>query len=42
MPERIARVVDVRTSPMPERIAAIDAFVAAGYESSPRAGRRCA
>ena len=32
MPERIARVVDVRTSPMPERIAAIDAFVAAGYE----------
>lgn len=32
MPERIARVVDVRTSPMAERIAAIDAFVAAGYE----------
>ncbi|PIK72418.1 radical SAM protein, partial [Methylobacterium frigidaeris] len=32
MPERIARVVDVRTSPMPERIAAIDAFVGAGYE----------
>ncbi|AWB19921.1 spore photoproduct lyase family protein [Methylobacterium currus] len=32
MPERIARVVDVRTSPMPERIAAIDDFVAAGYE----------
>ncbi len=32
MPERIARVVDVRTSPMPERIAAIDEFVAAGYE----------
>nr|WP_082167725.1 spore photoproduct lyase family protein [Methylobacterium aquaticum] len=32
MPERIARVVDVRTSPMPDRIAAIDAFVAAGYE----------
>jgi spore photoproduct lyase family protein len=32
MPERIARVVDVRTSPIPERIAAIDDFVAAGYE----------
>ncbi|MGU3539486.1 spore photoproduct lyase family protein [Methylobacterium sp. A54F] len=32
MPARIARVVDVRTSPIPERIAAIDAFVAAGYE----------
>jgi hypothetical protein len=30
--ERAKRVVDVRTSPMPERIAAIDAFVAAGYE----------
>ncbi|GJD95797.1 spore photoproduct lyase family protein [Methylobacterium iners] len=32
MPERIARVVDVRTSPISERIAAIDDFVAAGYE----------
>jgi spore photoproduct lyase family protein len=32
MPERVARVVDVRTSPMEERIAAIDDFVRAGYE----------
>ncbi|WP_407522447.1 spore photoproduct lyase family protein [Methylobacterium oryzisoli] len=32
MPERVARVVDVRTSPIPERIAAIDDFVRAGYE----------
>ena len=32
MPERVARVVDVRTSPVAERIAAIDDFVAAGYE----------
>jgi len=32
MPEAIARVVDVRTSPMAERIAAIDDFAAAGYE----------
>ena len=32
MPEAMARVVDVRTSPMGERIAAIDDFVAAGYE----------
>lgn len=32
MPERVARVVDVRTAPMDERIAAIDDFVAAGYE----------
>ncbi|WP_132249497.1 spore photoproduct lyase family protein [Methylobacterium segetis] len=32
MPERIARIVDVRTSPISERIAAIDDFVAAGYE----------
>lgn len=32
MPERLARVVDVRTSPMAERIAAIDDFVRAGYE----------
>lgn len=32
MPERIAKVVDVRTAPMHERIAAIDDFVAAGFE----------
>jgi spore photoproduct lyase len=32
MPERIARIVDVRTAPIPDRIAAIDDFVAAGYE----------
>jgi spore photoproduct lyase family protein len=32
MPEAIARVVDVRTSSMPERIAAIDEFVRAGFE----------
>ena len=32
MPARIAKVVDVRTAPMPERIAAINDFVAAGYE----------
>ena len=32
MPDRVARVVDVRTSPMAERIAAIDDFVRAGYE----------
>lgn len=32
MPERIAKVVDVRTSPVAERIAAIDDFVRAGYE----------
>jgi spore photoproduct lyase len=32
MPARIARVVDVRTSPMHERIAAINDFVDAGYE----------
>jgi len=32
MPARIAKVVDVRTAPIPERIAAIDDFVAAGYE----------
>ena len=32
MPQRVARVVDVRTSPVAERIAAIDDFVAAGYE----------
>ncbi len=32
MPETIARVVDVRTSAMSERIAAINDFVDAGYE----------
>lgn len=32
MPERVARVVDVRTSPIADRIAAIDDFVRAGYE----------
>lgn len=32
MPETIAKVVDVRTSPMSERIAAMNDFVAAGYE----------
>lgn len=32
MPQVIARVVDVRTSPMDERIAAINDFVQAGYE----------
>ena len=32
MPERVAKVVDVRTSPVAERIAAINDFVAAGYE----------
>ncbi|WP_294394003.1 spore photoproduct lyase family protein [uncultured Sphingomonas sp.] len=32
MPETIARIVDVRTSPMSERIAAINDFVEAGYE----------
>ena len=32
MPERVARIVDVRTSPMADRIAAIDDFVRAGYE----------
>lgn len=32
MPERMARLVDVRTSPVSERIAAINDFVAAGYE----------
>jgi spore photoproduct lyase len=32
MPARIAKVVDVRTAPIPERIGAIDDFVAAGYE----------
>lgn len=32
MPARIARIVDVRTAPILERIAAVDDFVAAGYE----------
>ncbi len=32
MPRRIAKLVDIRTSPIAERIAAIDDFVAAGYE----------
>jgi spore photoproduct lyase family protein len=32
MPEADARLLDVRTSPIGERIAAIDDFVAAGYE----------
>jgi spore photoproduct lyase family protein len=32
MPQRVARVVDVRTSPMAGRISAIDDFVEAGYE----------
>lgn len=32
MPERVARVVDVRTSPIAERIAAIEPFFQAGYE----------
>ena len=32
MPEHVARVVDVRTSPVSDRIGAIDDFVRAGYE----------
>ncbi|RYG31518.1 spore photoproduct lyase family protein, partial [bacterium] len=32
MPSSLAKVLDVRTSPIAERIAAIDDFVAAGYE----------
>ena len=32
MPEAMARLVDIRTSPVAERIAAVDDFVAAGYE----------
>ncbi len=32
MPARVAKLVDVRTSPMAERIAAINDFVEAGYE----------
>lgn len=32
MPARVARVLDVRTSPIRKRIAAVDDFVRAGYE----------
>ncbi|WP_432484007.1 spore photoproduct lyase family protein [Kineococcus esterisolvens] len=32
MPEEVAKVLDVRTSPVAERLAALDDFVAAGYE----------
>jgi spore photoproduct lyase family protein len=32
MPERDSKLLDIRTSPIDERIAAIDDFVAAGYE----------
>ncbi len=32
MPQEVARVVDVRTSPMRERMSAVNDFVAAGYE----------
>jgi spore photoproduct lyase family protein len=32
MPRRVARVLDVRTSPVGRRIRAVDDFVAAGYE----------
>ncbi|KQO03430.1 radical SAM protein [Arthrobacter sp. Leaf234] len=32
MPEKLARMVDVRTTPVTERIAAINDFVEAGYE----------
>jgi spore photoproduct lyase family protein len=32
MPAEMARLTDIRTTPVPERIAAIDDFVAAGYE----------
>ncbi|CAA9412258.1 MAG: Spore photoproduct lyase [uncultured Propionibacteriaceae bacterium] len=32
MPERMAKLVDIRTSPIAHRIAAIDHFVEAGYE----------
>jgi DNA repair photolyase len=32
MPENDAKLLDIRTSPVPERIAAIDDFVAAGYQ----------
>ena len=32
MPHRVAKTVDVRTSPVSERIAAVNSFVEAGYE----------
>ncbi len=32
MPQRMAKLLDVRTSPVRERIGAVDDFVAAGYE----------
>ncbi|MCA2216372.1 spore photoproduct lyase family protein [Jidongwangia harbinensis] len=32
MPQADAKLLDIRTTPVPERIAAIDDFVAAGYE----------
>jgi spore photoproduct lyase family protein len=32
MPESVAKIVDVRTSPVADRIAAVDSFVRAGYE----------
>jgi DNA repair photolyase len=32
MPESIAKIVDVRTSPIAERIAAVNDFVQAGYQ----------
>lgn len=32
MPHRMARLLDVRTSPVAQRVAAVDDFVAAGYE----------
>lgn len=32
MPHRMAKLLDLRTSPMSERIAAVEDFVAAGYE----------
>jgi spore photoproduct lyase family protein len=32
MPAAMAKLTDIRTTPIPERIAAIDDFVAAGYE----------
>ena len=32
MPEKVAKVVDVRTSAIADRIAAVDDFVRAGYE----------
>ena len=32
MPRRIAKLVDIRTSPIPDRIAAIGDFFEAGYE----------